>query len=70
MADEIPHDVVFSLVCENCDAGMEIGSHEEALDAGWTYLRYAPELPMANFVGLCQDCRRIEEELDAHPQED
>lgn len=52
-AAEIP----FTLVCSNCDAGMDIESEAEALAAGWTEIDYAPELPMANYVGLCPDCR-------------
>jgi len=56
--DHIPADVPFSLVCEGCDGGMEIGSYEEALRAGWTDITYAPDLPMANFLGLCPECRQ------------
>jgi hypothetical protein len=62
MEDErIPADVPFSLVCEQCDAGMEIGSFSEALAAGWTDVRPAPDLPSANYLGLCPDCRAEEE---------
>lgn len=60
--DDAPLDVPFSLACEACDGGMEIGSYEEALAAGWTGICYAPDLPMANFLGLCPECRRHEEE--------
>lgn len=62
MDDAIPKEVPFSLVCEQCDAGMEIGSYEEALAQGWHFIQYAPDLPMANFVGLCPDCRRREDD--------
>ena len=62
LPDGAPDDVPFSLVCEGCDAGMEIGSYEEALQAGWTDICYAPEQLMANFLGLCPECRRREEE--------
>jgi hypothetical protein len=62
MDDSIPPDVPFSLVCEQCDAGMEIGSYEEAVAQGWHFIQYAPDLPMANFVGLCPACRQAEEE--------
>ncbi len=54
-------DVAFTLVCLECDAGLDIHSHEQAYAAGWTDIDYAPGLPMANFVGLCPDCQeRIE----------
>lgn len=50
-------DVAFSLVCSECDAGMDIESNDQAMAEGWTGIDYAPDLPMANFVGLCPDCR-------------
>jgi len=52
---------VSSLVCEYCDTGDNIGSHEEAIAAGWSDIQYAPDLPMANSVGLCPACRAFEE---------
>lgn len=70
MTHDFPPDVFFSLVCENCDAGMEIETPTEALAAGWTELRYAPGLPMANFVGLCPVCRAEEEAVDARCREE
>lgn len=50
-------EVCFSLVCLHCDAGMNIDSHQQAVAEGWTAIDYAPDLPMANYVGLCPDCR-------------
>lgn len=50
-------DVPFSLVCRECDAGMGIESNGQAVADGWTEIDYAPDLPMANYVGLCPDCR-------------
>lgn len=58
MDDAIPPDVPFSLVCVQCDAGMEIGSYAEARAEGWSDIHYAPDLPMANFVGYCPACRQ------------
>lgn len=52
-----PADVPFTLVCSECDAGMGIASGDEAVAAGWSDIDYAPDLPMANFIGLCPDCR-------------
>lgn len=53
--DEID-TTVFSLVCENCDAGNDMLNEVDARAAGWTQIDYAPGLPMANFVGLCPHC--------------
>jgi hypothetical protein len=47
---------VFSLVCENCDAGDDMLNEVDARATGWTQIEYAADLPMANFVGLCPDC--------------
>ena len=54
---KITIDVPFTLVCQECDAGMDIHSHEQALAAGWTDIDYAPDMPMANYVGLCPECQ-------------
>ena len=54
--------IAFSLVCERCDAGMEVETYEQALDEAWTNISYEPELSMANFLGLCPECRRAEED--------
>ena len=59
--------VPFSLVCSECDAGTNIVSHDQAIAEGWTEIDYAPDLPMANFIGLCPECGR-EEDLDEHNQ--
>jgi hypothetical protein len=68
MCGEIPSDVVFSLVCEICDAGSNVTSREQAIAEGWTDIIYAPDLPMANFVGLCPDCKRDEEARESARQ--
>lgn len=49
--------VPFSIVCAECDAGQEISSYEQALAAGWTSIEYDPDLPQANYIGVCPDCR-------------
>ena len=59
---DIPPDVPFSLTCESCDAGMEIGSYDEAIAAGWTDICYDPDQLMANFLGQCPECRQRQEE--------
>jgi uncharacterized protein YlaI len=51
------NDAVFTLVCRECDAGMDIESEQEAYAAGWTDIEYSPDLPMANFAGLCPECQ-------------
>ena len=60
--NDFPADVPFSLSCESCDGGMEISSYEEAIAAGWTDICYAPELSMANYLGLCPECRQRQED--------
>jgi hypothetical protein len=47
----------FSLVCYDCDAGMNVGSEQQAVSEGWSDIDYAPNLPQANYVGLCPDCK-------------
>lgn len=49
-------DVPFTLVCCDCDAGMGVYSHDQAVAEGWAEIDYAPELPMANYIGLCPEC--------------
>ncbi len=56
---------LFSLVCEDCDAGSDLATMEDALAAGWTDIDYAPDLPMANFCGLCPDCQGEREAREA-----
>jgi hypothetical protein len=51
------YDVPFSLVCSECDAGTHIESQDQAMAEGWADIDYAPDLPMANFIGLCPECR-------------
>jgi hypothetical protein len=64
---------VFTLTCAECDAGDHITSYDQASAEGWTRVTYAPDLPMANYVGICPDCRPhwegITEHGDVVPQE-
>lgn len=48
--------VPFSIVCLECDAGMNVHSYEEALALGWTDIEEDRDLPQANYIGLCPDC--------------
>lgn len=48
----------FSLICTYCDAGMEIATEQEAIAQGWTGIEHAPDLPNANYLGICPDCKR------------
>jgi hypothetical protein len=57
--------IPFSLICTECDAGMEIRSYEQAVAEGWTNIEYAPDLPMANYLGLCPECSGLEDKLHA-----
>lgn len=49
--------IPFTLVCRECDDGTHIKTYEQAMAEGWTEIDYAPALPMANYCGLCPDCR-------------
>jgi hypothetical protein len=60
MCFEDPNDVPFTLVCIHCDAGDLLHSEQQALAYGWTDLEIAPDLPMANWLGFCPDCRSEE----------
>lgn len=61
MSDAIPGDVPFSLSCTECDCDSP-DSYEEALSDGWTQITYYPEGFSENFLGVCPDCRREEEQ--------
>ncbi len=51
-------ELPFSLVCSDCDAGEGIATEEEAMDEGWTEIEPAAQLPQANYLGICPDCRK------------
>ena len=57
--------VPFSLSCMDCDAGMDIGSREEAILSGWTNVSEDDD-PDGGFwwtwLGLCPDCRKTRED--------
>jgi len=59
------HGIPFTLVCLDCDAGMHIENYQQALDEGWTYIDFAPDLPQANWCGLCPECREAWEQSAA-----
>lgn len=61
--EPIEDDVEFSLICRDCDAGMEIVSYDHALSEGWTAIVADPGLAW-NYVGLCPACRRTQDECD------
>lgn len=52
---------VFSLVCRECDAGMDIDTEEQATLEGWSGIEPAFDLPQANYCGLCPDCQKEQE---------
>lgn len=51
----IPRGVPFSLSCSECDIESP-SSFEEAVDAGWNYIRFVPQSLAENFIGLCPNC--------------
>lgn len=52
-----PDRPVFSLTCQECDAGQGVASMEEAVAAGWLDIVPAGGLIEANYCGLCPTCR-------------
>ena len=62
LPEDLPSEVPFSLACEGCDGGMEIEDYDQAIASGWTEISYSPDLPMANFMGLCPVCRQRQEQ--------
>ena len=61
MSEDIPPDVPFSLSCTDCDADSP-DSYQEAIAEGWTGIEFFPEGIAENFLGICPDCRRRDEE--------
>ena len=47
----------FTIDCSECDAGTDIKTIDRAVTEGWAEIDYAPGLPMANYIGLCPECR-------------
>ena len=61
MSDAIPRVVPFSLSCTECDSDSP-DTYEGAVSDGWTQIEYFPQGSSENFLGLCPDCRREEEQ--------
>ena len=57
-----PEPEIFSLTCADCDAGEGVASEAEAIEEGWTRIQPQPDLPEANYLGICPACWRILEE--------
>ena len=51
----IPHGVPFTLSCCGCDVDSPL-NYYQAVDAGWIRIRFVPQSPGENFIGLCPDC--------------
>ncbi len=64
MSHAIPRDVPFTLSCAECDTDSP-DSYEDAVQEGWTQIEFDPQGCSENFLGLCPDCRRREEEQQA-----
>lgn len=57
-ADQV--DLLFSLTCALCDAGIDIGSFDEAVQAGWREIIRDSRGPAWNYIGLCPECQSEE----------
>ena len=51
----IPQGVPFTLSCCNCDVDGPI-EYYKAVDDGWFRIRFVPQSPGENFIGLCPNC--------------
>jgi len=51
----IPHGVPFTLSCSNCDVDSP-DDYYKAVDDGWFRIRFVPQSPGENFIGLCPNC--------------
>ena len=60
--DGIPRGVPFSLSCCDCDIDSP-RSYEAAVAAGWNRIRFVPQSPGENFLGLCPECQQLGEEI-------
>lgn len=58
-----PEPEIFSLACSECDFGEGITTEAEAIEEGWSQITPAPDLPIANFVGICPCCRRMFDQI-------
>lgn len=66
MLTNSPNDVLaagFTLSCVDCDAHSP-ATFDEAVNAGWTRIRFVPESPAENYLGLCPECRTISQSSD------
>lgn len=54
----IPRGVPFSLACCECDVESP-DSYQEAVDDGWTDIRFVPQSLAENFIGLCPRCQSL-----------
>ena len=59
----IPSDVPFTLSCDTC-ANEGPDSYDEAIDEGWTHVRYTPKGLSENFFGFCPQCQIEESQAD------
>ena len=58
----LPEPKVFVLTCADCDNGGQIHSEAQAIEEGWTRIQPQPDLPQANYLGICPYCRKISDD--------
>ncbi|MBX9787533.1 MAG: hypothetical protein K2Y37_01330 [Pirellulales bacterium] len=49
MSGKVSPGVVFSLICARCDAGMEIGTYEQAMDEGLAFPTFCGEVQLDGY---------------------
>ena len=67
MCEPLWPEIPFSLACMNCDTGDQVFSYDQAITGGWSDISYEPDLPMANYLGLCPLCREEWEKVPESP---
>jgi hypothetical protein len=51
------NELPFYLTCLLCDAGSDIASKQQAIEAGWTRIEEDPEECPSCYIGICPACR-------------
>ncbi len=58
----------FSLCCNNCDAGTDIATPEQAIAEGWSDIEEDFDGRSWNYLGTCPECRDEDDPPPTAPQ--